>query len=151
MRPNPRQDHERDAHGRIIYLGDVRRRRTSRRLAPDRHYLGAVALVALAGWAVWLTVLFTLSPAKLLTYVAFFLPLAVALAATGTLLAYGVDLRTARFPSLQRASRRGVLMAAAIVANLGFVAAHGWTPIAAVVSVALAVGIDLIASRRSLG
>lgn len=151
MRPDPRQDHDRDAQGRIIYLGDVRRRRTVRRIAPDRHYLGAVALIALAAWAVWLTVFFTLAPVRLLTYIAFFLPLGVALAASGTLVAYAAEARVTGFPSLARAARRGALGSAVLVANLGFLAGHRWTPIAGVAALALAVGVDLAANRLANG
>jgi hypothetical protein len=148
MRPDPRQDHERDASGRIIYLGDVRRRR-SRRTAPDRHYLAAVVLLGVVAWAVWLCVFLTLAPARLLTFLAFFVPLGLALAATGTVVAYAIDVRRTQVPSLLRAGRRGSLVAAVLVTNLAVTAAHRWTPFVAIGSIALAVSADIVVARRS--
>lgn len=146
MRPDPRHPPERDS-GRIIYLGDVRRRRGTRRQAPNHHYLIAVVLAAAAGWGVWLAVLFSLQPARFLTYLAFFLPLSLALAATATLIIYGLEWRRGLFPSLSRSSRRGALVAAILIVNLAFQGAHRWTPVAGVLTLALALGIDVAASR----
>jgi hypothetical protein len=148
MRPDPSQDRDQSASGRIIYLGLVRRRRVARG-APDHHYLAAVALLGIAAWAVWLTILFTLSPARLLTYLAFFVPLGIALASTGTMIAYGVDARSERFASLARAARRGTLVAAVAVANLAFIAGHRWTPIAGILSLGIAAVIEAIGAHRS--
>lgn len=143
MRPDPHHVPERDDSGRIIYLGDVRRRKGRRRQSPDQHYLIALAACALAGWGVWLAVILSLAPSRLLTYLAFFLPLSFALAATGTLAAYAVEWRRELLPSLVRAGSRGILFAAVVVTNLTFQAAHRWTPIVTVVALAIAVLIDL--------
>lgn len=148
MRPDPSERHEHDPSGRIIYLGDVRRRRGSRRQSPDRHYLAALALVGLAGWAAWAIVLFNLSPSKLLTYVAFFAPLAIALSATSTLAAYLVEHRQPEYASLRRAGRRGFSFAAAIVVNLAFLAAHRWSIFVAALTVLAILAVDIVASRR---
>ncbi|HEY8684837.1 MAG TPA: hypothetical protein VIO57_04450 [Chloroflexota bacterium] len=148
MRPDPTERHEHDPSGRIIYLGDVRRRRGSKRQSPDRHYLAAVALAALAGWAVWGIVLLTLAPSKLLTYLAFFIPLAVAASATATLVAYGLEQRRTHYASLRTAGRRGASIAAVVVLNLAFLAAHRWTVFLAALSVVAAVAVDVIAARR---
>jgi hypothetical protein len=133
---------------RIIYMGDVRRRRGKQRQAPDRQYLGAIALVALSAWSIWITVLFSLEPARFLTYVAFFLPLAVALAASGTLIAYAVDWRSGNRPSLGAAARRGLLFASLAVANLSFQAAHRWSPLIGVITILLVLGLEASALRR---
>src|SRR5947199_6858072 len=109
MRPDPTERHEHDPSGRIIYLGDVRRRRGSKRQSPDHHYLATLALIALVGWAAWTIVLFNLSPSKLLTYLAFFVPLAIALTASATLVAYAVEYQRQDYASLKSAGRRGVL------------------------------------------
>jgi hypothetical protein len=149
MRPNPTQHHDSDS-GRIIYLGDVRRRRSSKgRQAPDRHYLLVLALAAIAAWGVWLVVLFTLPPARLLTYLAFFVPLSVAVGCTGTLVAYGLEWRLGYFPSLGTCLRRGFLAAVAVVLNLAFLAAHRWILPIGAVSIAAAVFTDLAAALRN--
>lgn len=133
---------------RIIYMGDVRRRRGKQRQAPDKHYLGAVGLVALSAWSIWVTVLFSLEPARLLTYLAFFLPLAVALAATGTLAAYWMEWKMGGMPSLRISYRRGALFALALTANLALAAGHKWSPVTAIVVLLLAGGAEAAASRR---
>jgi 4-amino-4-deoxy-L-arabinose transferase-like glycosyltransferase len=149
MRPDPTERHEHDPSGRIIYLGDVRRRRGSKRQSPDHHYLAAVALAALVGWTVWGVVVFTLSPSKLLTYLAFFIPLAVAVTSTATLVAYGLEHRRTHFASLTTAGRRGVLVGAVVVINLAFLAAHRWTVLLPAITIVAAIAIDLIAVRRA--
>lgn len=149
MRPDPTERHEHDSTGRIIYLGDVRRRRGSKRQSPDHHYLAALALIALAGWAAWAIVLFNLTPSKLLTYVAFFLPFFIALAASATLVAYLVEQQRYQFAGLRAAGRRGASFAAVVVINLAFLAAHHWSvPVLAVTALA-AVGADVLVSRRA--
>jgi hypothetical protein len=148
MRPDPTERHEHDSSGRIIYLGDVRRRRGSRRQSPDNHYLAALALIALVGWAAWAIVLFNLSPSKLLTYLAFFVPLAVALTASATLAAYLVEYQRQKYASLRSAGRRGASFAAVVVVNLAFLAAHRWSVIVAALTILAAVAADVLASRR---
>jgi hypothetical protein len=135
---------------RIIYMGDVRRRRGKQRQAPDRQYLGALGLVALSAWAVWLTVLFSLEPARLLTYIAFFFPLSVALAATGSLAVYGFEWRGGTRPSLRLAGRRGLLFALFVVANLALLAAHRWSPVTGVLTVIVVLGLEAAALRRGM-
>jgi membrane protease YdiL (CAAX protease family) len=149
MRPDPTERHEHDPSGRIIYLGDVRRRRGSKRLSPDNHYLAALALMALVGWTTWAIVLFNLSPSKLLTYLAFFAPLAIALTATATLVAYVVEHRRQDYASLRSAGRRGFSFAVAVVVNLAFLAAQHWSVFVAVLSVLVPVAADVLASRRA--
>ncbi|MGH2441831.1 MAG: hypothetical protein ACRDFX_01540 [Chloroflexota bacterium] len=142
MRPDPRQHNDVDASGRIIYLGDVRRRRNGRRQGADSYYLVAVSLVGLAGFAIWFAVLLTIRPEKLLTYLAFFLPLSTGVAALGVLAAYAVDWRRGLFPSLMRCGQRGLVLAALLDANLGFAAAHRWTVIVAALSLVAAGAAD---------
>jgi hypothetical protein len=142
MRPNPTQPHDTDS-GRIIYLGNVRRKRSARRRqAPDGHYLALTAVVGVAAWAVWATVLLTLPPSRLLTYLAFFAPMFVGMACIGALSSYTVEWRRGYYPSLRASLRRGVLAAAVVVANLAFLAAHRWTPLFAAVSVGVVATIE---------
>jgi hypothetical protein len=143
MRPNPTQRRDEDS-GRIIYLGDVRRRRTSRRRqAPDHHYILVIGLIAIAAWGVWLTVFLTLPPARLLTYLAFFTPLAVAVLCTATVIAYGIDWQRGYFPSLQECLRRGTLSAGVVVLNLVAMAAHKWSLPVALISIVAAILTDI--------
>jgi hypothetical protein len=148
MRPDPTERHDHDPSGRIIYLGDVRRRRGSKRQSPDHHYLAALALIAVAGWAAWSVVVINLNPSKLLTYLAFFAPLSIALIATATLAAYVVDFRRLEYASLRIAGRRGFSFAAVVVINLSVLAAHHWSVFVAAVTVLIAVAGDVLASRR---
>lgn len=148
MRPHPDDRRSDNQSGRIIYLGEVRRRRSGReRQAPDRHYLAAFALVAAASWGIWVTVLVTLQPARLLTYLAFFLPLGVALGATGAIVAYGVDRRAGRLPGLRSCVRRGGLVSALIVVNLAFHAGRHWSVLVLGVSVLLALAAEAASAR----
>ena len=148
MHPTPDQRNSGDT-GRIISLGEVRRRRAGRNRAPDRQYLAVAALVAGLSWAVWATVILTIAPERLLTYLAFFLPLWTALTASGSLVAYGVSWRRGYLPSLRACVRRGALVASYVVANLALVAAHRWTVIFGLATLAFAVGWDVLLTRRS--
>jgi hypothetical protein len=143
MRPNPTHPRDEDS-GRIIYLGDVRRRRSSRRRqTPDHHYVLVLGLVAIAAWIVWLSVFLTLPPARLLTYLAFFAPLFVAVAGSCTVIAYAIDWRRGYYPSLRECLRRGTLAAAVVVVNLAAMAAHHWMLPLAIGTIAVAVLLDL--------
>jgi hypothetical protein len=147
MRPHPQDTQTTAESGRVIYLGDVRRRRAARRRAPDGHYLITLALVAVAAWIVWGIVVFNLAPARLLTYLAFFAPLWVALAATGALIAYGVEWRRGFLPSLMASARRGMLAATIIDVTLAFQAAHRWGVPAGLVALGAALAIELALTR----
>ena len=148
MRPDPTERHEHDPSGRIIYLGDVRRRKGSKRQSPDRHYVAATGLIALAAWAVWAIVLFSLAPSKLLTYIAFLAPLAVALAATGTLAAYAFEHQRHQYATLRPAFRRGFSFSVVVIVNLSLLAAHRWSIVVPAVCVLAAVVAEGIARRR---
>jgi hypothetical protein len=149
MRPNPTQPHDADS-GRIIYLGNVRRKRSSRRRqAPDRHYLAVIGVIAVAAWAVWLAVLLTLPPSRLLTYLGFFTPMFVGIAAIGALVSYAVDWRRGFYPSLRVSLRRGLLAGALVVTNLAFLAAHRWTSILGLITVAAVVGVEVLMDWRA--
>jgi hypothetical protein len=132
----------------IIYMGDVRRKRGRTRQAPDRQYLGAIALVAASAWSVWITVLFSLAPARLLTYLAFFAPLYVALAASGALAAYWLDWKQGTIPSLRTSVRRGALFALLAVANLAFLAGHRWSPVVGFVTILAVLAIEASTLRK---
>jgi hypothetical protein len=149
MRPDPHDQRDPDASGRIIYLGDVRRRKGKRRQSPDHHYLAALALVAVVAWAAWTVVVFTLAPSKLLTYLAFFAPLSLAVASTCTLAAYLIERWREGYASLRAAARRGALAAALVVLNLSALAAHHWSIYLGALSILAAVAVDVIATRRA--
>lgn len=149
MRPDPHHPTSHDDTDRIIYIGDVRRRRQGKRRAPDRHYLAVLAVIAVAAWAAWVTILLTLAPARLLTYLAFFAPLGVALAATAALVIYAAEWRAGRFPSLGASVRRGVLVGLLIVVNLALQASHHWSVPGAGISVLGAIAVEAVAERRS--
>ncbi len=150
MRPDPEHTYtESSDSGRIIYLGDVRRRKAARKNAlPDRHYLASIAVLAGLGWAIWLTVLFTVPPSRLLTYVAFSAPLSLGLGATSTLIAYAVEFRTTRVASVGRSIRRGSFLSVLVIGNLALLGAHRWTVLALVAMLAVILVLDLRCERR---
>jgi hypothetical protein len=148
MRPDPHNRHSQPAPNRVIYLGDVRRKRALRHRAPDRQYLAALVLVALVAWAIWLTVLATVPPARLLTYVAFLGPLWVAIASTGALAAYGIDWRRGLLRQLSVSLRRGVFAATLVVLNLALRAAHHWSLIVVGASLVAAALLEIALSQR---
>jgi hypothetical protein len=148
MRPDSRLQPERDTPARIINLGDVRRRRRGRRSAPDRHYLAVVLLISLAAWGAWAAVVLTLQPAKLLTYLAFFSPLFIAVSGTLTLGHYAVDWQRGLMPDLAVCLRRGLLVGAILIGNLAAQSAHRWNIAIALASVVVAAGIDLALRYR---
>lgn len=149
MRPDPHQPTSHDDTDRIIYIGDVRRRRQGKRRAPDRHYLAAVAAVGVGAWVIWVTVLLTLAPARLLTYLAFFVPLGVALSATVALAIYAAEARSQRLPDLGASIRRGILVALVVVANLALQASHHWSIPGAGISILAAIVVEAVGERRA--
>lgn len=149
MRPDPHHPTSHDDTDRIIYIGDVRRRRQGKRRAPDGQYLAALAVIAIVAWIVWGTVLLTLAPARLLTYLAFFSPFGIALAATAAIFIYAAEWRAGRFPSLGASIRRGVLVALLVVANLALQASHHWSVPAGGISVLGAIAAEAVAERRA--
>jgi len=148
MRPTPHR-HALDESDRIISLGDVRRRRAARSRAPDRHYLAALALVAATAWVCWLVVLLTIPPARLLTYLAFFAPLWIAVSASGAMAAYGVLWRRDSYPSLGVCARRAALAATVLVVNLAILAGHRWNIVVGSASIVAAIAADALISQRS--
>ena len=150
MRPDPEQHFDNNDPARIIYIGDVRRRKGKpSRALPDRHYLGALLLVAAVAWAAWMTVFLTMPPSRLLTYIAFLAPLGVALAATASLAAYGLDSLREPFPNLGRSARRGTIFAVVAVANLALRAAHHWSLPALVLMTVAALLVDMVRERAA--
>lgn len=101
--------------------------------ATDQTYeprrFAALIVVGVITLALWLAVVVSLAPARLLTYVAFFVPLWASVTAFSSAAIYriiGAD--GVPRPHLLRASvRRGALFAALVVANLGLVAGNRWT------------------------
>jgi hypothetical protein len=148
MRPDPHQRRPDADPGSIIYLGDVRKRRGSPKRAPDRQYVAVLGFVAMVGWASWLLVATNLAPARLLTYIAFFTPLAIALFSTTTLTSYVLAWRAGRSPSLRACARRGVLSSVLVIANLALLAGHRWNVLAGVVTLAVVVVADVMLARR---
>jgi hypothetical protein len=149
MRPDPQHRRDDRNTGRIIYIGDVRKRRGGQRQTPDRYYLAALALIGAMGWAAWLTVVMSLAPSRLLSYVAFFAPLAVALSATATIVLYAIDWWRGRLPTLRTCLRRAVLIAAVIEVNLAFLGARLWLAGVAAISIAAAVLLEVALSVRN--
>lgn len=148
MRPTPHHGRDYEETGRIISLGDVRRRRAGRPRAPDKQYLAALVFAAIFSWLAWLTVVLTIPPARLLTYIAFFVPFWTAVTTSGMLLAYGIDWRRGAIPSLRTGARRGALVSSVLSLNLAFAAAHKWSLLVPLTSVGVAVVCDYLADHR---
>lgn len=148
MRPDPNHGLPDTDTGRIISLGEVRRRKSRHRSTDDRSYLAVLVFVGAMGWALWSAVLLSLRPARLLTYLAFFVPLSAALAATLALGLYWLEYRRHGFPLVTRAVRRGTLVSTVACANLAMQAAHRWNPVVLVVAVGAGFLVDAVAGRR---
>jgi hypothetical protein len=104
--------------------------------------------VAVLAWTAWVIVLVEIAPARLLTYLAFFMPLTVALTATATVAAYAVEWRAGRPHSLIVCGRRGTLVAAVVILNLAILAAHRWSLAVGGITVAAAVLAELAFIQR---
>lgn len=148
MRPDPDDHSSGSDPARIIYLGEVRRRRASRSTAPARQYLAVLGLIALVSWALWLSVLLALQPARLLTYLAFFIPLWVALASTLTIALYTFEWRRGLLARLSRCGARSAVLATVLVVNLALQAAHRWSVIVAGATLLLAAGVETVLEQR---
>lgn len=96
--------------------------------------VGTVAL------AVWIGILLTVAPHRLLTYLAFFVPLWIFVACFGAGGLYWLAARAARthLRTLANSVRLGCLVASLIVVNLSLAAAHRWTPVFFLASAAVA-------------
>jgi len=147
MRPDPQHRRSGPDPESIIYLGDVRKRRRARRRAPDRQYIAAIVVVALAAWAAWAVVFTTLAPSRLLTYLAFFAPLTIALLCTLTLAAYALNRRLGNDAGLRSSARLGALAAGLVVANLALAAAHRWSLLTAGITIVLATIVNIVLRR----
>jgi hypothetical protein len=151
MRPDPRDRSTDGDVERIIYLGDVRRRRAGhKRQAPDRQYLAVLALAAVVAWAVWVTVVVSLQPSRLLSYLGFFVPFGVALSLTAGIGMYLVEERLGHAAALGAALRRGALVAGVVVVNAAFQAGHAWSVAVLGGSVLLALVAEAAATRRQM-
>ncbi len=148
MHPDPQQDPRYDDPGRIIHLGEVRRRRRSAGVLPDRHYLAGMLTAAVLGWLSWITVVLTVPPSKLLTYLAFFVPLWLALSATGSALAHMMESRALGMADFRHSVRRGALFGVVVVANLVLLAAHRWSLPALAVLCGAALFVDVVRSLK---
>jgi hypothetical protein len=149
MRPDPQRRRKAPETGQIIYIGDVRRRRGPRKQTPDRYFLAAIGLVAAMGWGAWITVLMSLPPSRLLSYLAFFIPLAVALTGTGTIAIYTFQWWRGAIGDLWTSARQAFLATAVVEVNLGFLGARLWLIAIAAASIAAAVMIEVTMWSRS--
>ncbi len=117
-----------------------------------RSSLSFLLLLALVAW-VTLT-LFTrfIAPNTVLSFIAFFIILFVALASTLTFVAYTISrallARRAYRPALRQSLREGTLLALVIVLNLLLLALHSWNIFTALASVASAVVLEILFLAR---
>ncbi|GAC1472267.1 MAG: hypothetical protein PVSMB7_24740 [Chloroflexota bacterium] len=147
MRPEPQHSRTDTSEGAIIYLGDVRRRRNRKR-RDHRTPIAVLVTLAILCWTVWASVLMTVAPARLVTYLAFFLPLSGALVSTGVLLFFAIDWRRGRLPEWPVCGRRAVLATTVIVVNLSCLGARLWLVPLGAATVAAAVMGEVALSAR---
>jgi len=119
----------------------------------NRIVAALLALVALGGWIGLGVYTAQIPPATLANDAAFFAVLFVALAATGTLVAYAIGLQIVRSrlyqqSLLRHALRQGVLLATFGVANLALGALRAWSAISALLILAALVLIEFLSSAR---
>jgi hypothetical protein len=118
--------------------------------AYDPRRFAALILVGAISLAVWFAVVVSLAPARLLTYIAFFAPLAVAitcLCAAGIYRLVGGDGRP-RLRLLGSSMRRGFLLSCAVVANMGFVAGRRWSPLLFLLILGICLAVELVTWSR---
>ncbi len=112
-----------------------------------------VALLAAGSFslAIWLGVVFTVSPERLLTYLAFFVPLSIALACLTAASIYRIrgGNGMSRPDLLRSAVRQGCLFACFCVVNLGLMAAHRWSVVSFVLFVTAAAAVEVYVWSRT--
>jgi len=113
------------------------------------HFLIVLAPLAWAGLAVYA---YFVPPRGLLSFVAFFLLLDVALTCTFSPIAYAISLRfiSSRLyrATVRHAIRQGALLALIIVLNLILRALHSWSIFTAIIIVAAAIVIEVVSLAR---
>jgi len=106
---------------------------------------GAIAFV------VWIGVVWTVPPQRLLTYLAFFVPMFAFSACFLAALLYWLSSRrdNASPSTLGQSVREGGIMAVVLVVNLAFVSGHRWSLPTLVVTAGLGCVLELIGRYRS--
>ncbi len=112
-----------------------------------RSSLSLLLLLALVAWGG--LALFTrfIAPDSVLSFIAFFIILAVALTSTLTPVAYTISLLAQR-AALRQSLRQGTLLALVIVLNLLLLVLHSWNNFTALASVASAVVLEILFLAR---
>jgi hypothetical protein len=131
---------------RVIYLGTIRRRRSTHF---DRRRFTALLLAGMLSLTIWLIVVITIVPARLPSYLAFFLPLWLGLTTISAALYYRVQARNPSFgvQLFAVSVRRGALIASVIVFNLVLLAVRHWDPLVAVIVIAVVVIAEVVMIR----
>lgn len=113
------------------------------------HFLIVLAPLAWAGLAIYA---YFVPPRGLLSFVAFFLLLDVALTSAFAPIAYAINLRfiSSRLyrATVRHAIRQGALLALVIVLNLILRALHSWSIITAIIILAAAIVIEVVSLAR---
>ncbi len=113
------------------------------------HFLIVLAPLAWAGLAIYV---YFVPPRGLLSFMAFFLLLDVALTSTFSPIAYAISLRfiSSRLyrATVRHAIRQGALLALVIVLNLVLRALHSWSIITAIIILAAAIVIEVVSLAR---
>jgi len=113
------------------------------------HFLIVLAPLAWAGLAIYI---YFVPPRGLLSLVAFFLLLDVALTGTFSPIAYAISMRfiSSRLyrAAVRHAIRQGALLALVIVLNLILRALHSWSIVTAIIILAAAVVIEVVSLAR---
>lgn len=125
-------------------------RRVPSHYAFDPRRFVALLALGLLSLLVWIAVLDSVPPHRLLTYLAFFIPMTLWIGSFSAAALYwtGHRRRTAGSAAFENSARRGGFIAASIVANLALVAARKWSLAAFLVVVCCAGIIELIAWAR---
>lgn len=128
-------------------------RRVEAQSAPtfEGHRFAALLALGAVSFAVWLGVLFTIPPHRLLTYLAFFAPFWVAVASVGAAIVYITASRkpNAHVRALGNSVRQGALVASAIVALLALLAGRHLTAVTFIIVVGCAGLFELIGWARA--
>lgn len=114
-----------------------------------RRFVALVVLGSVA-FAVWLGVIFTVPPHRLLTYLAFLVPFWIAVAAFTAALFYRffAGRQNAGELVLTSSVSGGAIVASVAVINLSLLASHKWSPLLLLISLVLALAAHLLGWLR---
>ena len=119
----------------------------------DPSRLLALLAAGIVGLGIWIGVVLTVPPQRLLTYLAFFLPFWVFVACFSSAAIYWMMARSMLSSplTLPNSVREGALIGGVLTVNLALVAGHKWSVVALAVTILLALGVEVYGQYKARG